>query len=264
MRPRSRAGPDPLTPLIAHPIGLRPEFPRRWRAFRGRAAALGLLFAAALLTGCSTPLHTWAVHTTATPRLTPFDSAGLTRDTVATFGLATPAALQGFGPGVGHALANALSQASPAIRAIPAYETLSRLNQRGLAAEYGDLVAGFARSGILERERLQRIGDALGAPYALQPGLAEFGQVIGDKFEIVGWKLLKTRLTTLRLWLQLWDTRTGQLLWESSGEVTVAAQLLTQEAAVPLEDIAQRLWSSMIQDDLLGGATRSRSLFDNR
>jgi hypothetical protein len=73
--------------------------------------------------------------------------------------------------------------------------------------------------------------------------------------------LLKTRLTTLRLWLQLWDTRTGQLLWESSGEATVAAQLLTQEASVSLEDIAQRLWSSIIQDDLLGGATRSRFLF---
>ena len=75
-------------------------------------------------------------------------------------------------------------------------------------------------------------------------------------------KLLKTRLTTLRLWLQLWDTRTGQLLWESSGEGTVAAQLLTQEsAAVSLEDIAQRLWSRIIQDDLLGGATRSRVFF---
>jgi hypothetical protein len=43
--------------------------------------------------------------------------------------------------------------------------------------------------------------------------------------------------------------------------VTVAAQLLSQESAVSLEDIAQRLWSSMIQDDLLGGVTRSRFLF---
>jgi hypothetical protein len=223
-----------------------------------------ILLAAALLVGCGTPLHTWDVHTAATPRLTPFDRAALERETVAVLGLAAPAALQGFGPSVGHALTGVLSQASPPIRAIPAYQTLSRLNEQGLAAQYGDLVAGFARSGILERDLLQRIGVRLGASYVLQPGLAEFGQIVGDKFEVAGWKLLKTRLTTLRLWLQLWDARTGQLLWESSGEVTVAAQLLTQDAAVSLEDIAQRLWSSMIQDDLLGGATRSRFLLDSK
>ena len=139
---------------------------------------------------------------------------------------------------------------------------MNRLNDQGLAVEYADLVSGFARSGILERERLRRIGEGLGIPYVLQPGLAEFTQVVGDKFEAMGFKLLKTRLTTLRLWLQLWDTRTGQILWESSGEITVATQLLTQEsAAVSLEDIAQRLWLRMIQDDLLGGRTRSRFLF---
>jgi hypothetical protein len=229
-----------------------------------RAAVTVALLAASPLVGCSTPLHTWDVHTAATPELAPFDRGALARDTVATLGLAAPAALQGFGPAMSQALASALAQASPPIRAIAAYQTLSRLNEQGLASEYGDLAAGFARSGILERERLQRIGAALSAPYALQPGLAEFAQIVGDKFEVMGWKLLKTRLTTLRLWLQLWDTRTGQLLWESSGEVTVAAQLLTQEASVSLEDIAQRLWSSMIQHDLLGGATSSRFLFGDR
>jgi hypothetical protein len=138
---------------------------------------------------------------------------------------------------------------SPFIWDMPTYEVVNRLNDRDLAAAYGDLLAGFARSGILDREPLRRLGAALDAPYVLQPGVAEFSQVVGDKFEVVGWKLLKTRLTTLRLWLQLWDTRTGQLLWEGSGEVTVAAQLLTQEASVSLEDIAQRLcraWSTTI------------------
>jgi len=86
---------------------------------------------------------------------------------------------------------------------------------------------------------------------------------VADKFEFAGFKAVKTRLMTLRLWLQLWDTRTGQILWESSGEVTVAAQLLTKEsAAVSLEDIAQTLWSRIIQDGLLGEVTSSRFFFD--
>jgi hypothetical protein len=220
-----------------------------------------LMLGAMLLASCSTPLHTWDMHTAATPRLIPFDRAALAREPVATFGPAAPAGLQGLGPVVGHGLAEALAQASPSIQAIPAYEVMGRLNEQGLAVEYGELVAGFARGGILERQHLQRIGAALGAPYVLQPGLAEYSQVLADKFEVLGLKLLKTRLTTLRLWLQLWDTRTGQLLWEASGEVTVAAQLLTQESVVSLEDIAQSLWSRIIQDDLLGGSTRSRIFF---
>jgi hypothetical protein len=136
---------------------------------------------------------------------------------------------------------------------------MSRLNEQGLAAEYADLVSGFARSGILERERLGRIASALGARYVLQPGLGAFSETLADKFEIAGWKVIRTRITTLRLWLQLWDTETGRMLWESGAEATVAAQLLTQESTVSLETIAGRLWVRMIQDSLLEGRTTSRS-----
>jgi hypothetical protein len=212
-----------------------------------------LVLAAALLTGCSSiPSHSWVMYTTSTPRPPSLDTAALGREPVATLGLAAPAGLQGFGPTLSYALNDALLQMSPPMRAIPAYETLNRLNDQGLAMEYGDLVSGFARSGILERGRLRRIGEALGSPYVLQPGFAQLNEAVGDKFEVAGFKLVKTRLTTLRLWLQLWDTRRGQMLWESSGEVTVAAQLLKGPAAVPLEDIAQKLWSRIIQDGLLG------------
>jgi hypothetical protein len=222
-----------------------------------------LVLAAAFLTSCSTPLYTSVVHTTSTPRSPSLDTAALARGPVATLGLAAPAALQGFGPPLSNALSDALSKMSPPIRAIPAYETLNRLNDQGLAVEYGDLVSGFARSGILERERLRRIGEALGSPYVLQPGLAQFDQAVADKFEIAGFKAVKTRLMTLRLWLQLWDTRTGQILWESSGEATVAAQLVTKEsAAVSLEDLAQRLWLRIIQDGLLSEKTRSWFFFN--
>jgi len=223
-----------------------------------------LVLAAAFLTSCSTPLYTAVVHINSTPRSPSLDTAALAREPVAILGLAAPAALQGFGPALSQALNDALSEMSPPIRAIPTYETLNRLNNQGLAMEYGDLISGFARSGILDRERLRRIGEGLGSPYVLQPGIAQFEQAVADKFEIAGFKAIKTRLMTLRLWLQLWDTRTGQILWESSGEVTVAAQLLTKEsAAVSLENVAQRLWSRIIRDGLLGEGTGSRFGFIN-
>jgi hypothetical protein len=230
---------------------------RRPSTRHGGAAILTL--SATLLASCSTPLHLWDTHITSTPHAASLDVSALEREPVAILGLVAPAGLQGLSASVGHALAAALEDISPPLRVVPIYETMSRLNEQGLAAEYADLVSGFARSGILERKHLGRIGSALGARYVLQPGLGAFTETLADKFEIAGWKLIRTRITTLRLWLQLWDTETGRMLWESGAEATDAAQLLTQESTVSLEKIAGRLWVRMIQDSLLEGRTTSRS-----
>jgi hypothetical protein len=96
----------------------------------------------------------------------------------------------------------------------------------------------------------------------LLPGLAQFEQVILDRFEIAGVKVIRTRVTVLRVWLQLWDTRTGHILWESAGDVATASEVVRHDRIVPVEAIAQKLWRRMLQDDLLEGGTGSRSLFD--
>jgi len=229
----------------------------RWPALTalrmpGHVGGALLAGAAILLAGC-TPLHLWETHTTATPRSPAFEVTALARAPVATLGLLAPAALQGFSAALAHALSSALAEASPSIRSLPSHETGNVLNAQGLAAEYAELLAGFGRSGLLERQGLQRIGAALGCRYVLLPGLAEFHHALLDRFEIAGLKLVQSRVTTLRLWLQLWDTPTGQLLWESAGEVTVASEILRRERTVPLDEIAQKLWRHMLQEDLLEG-----------
>lgn len=222
-----------------------------------RLAGLSLAFSAILLAGCSTPVHLSDSHTTSAPRSPALDVAGLTCQPVATLGPVAAPAIQGLSATVSYALTSALSQASPPIRTMPMPEMLNRLTDQGLAGEYVDMLAGAARGGVLERERLLRIGTALGSPYVLQPGLAEFNQTVLDKFEFTGVKIVRTRVLALRLWLQLWGTQTGHLLWESTGEVTVAVPILGVESTVPLATIAQKLWSRMIEDGLLGTNTES-------
>jgi hypothetical protein len=139
----------------------------------GRCHGTTLLFAAALLVGC-TPLYLSDTHTTSTPRSQVFDVAELSREPVATLGLVSPASLQGFNPPLSHALNAALSEVSPPIRGIAAHETVNMLNEKGQAAQYGALIAGFGRAGILEREPLQRIGSALSSRYVLLPGLGDY------------------------------------------------------------------------------------------
>jgi hypothetical protein len=207
--------------------------------------------------GCSTPFHLSDDHITSWPQSPFLDVAVLACKPVAALGVVAPGAAQGLSPTVSNALFTALSKASPPIRAIPIPEALNRLTDQGLAGEYAELVASYGRGGIPDRARLERIGAALGSRYVLQPGLAEFSQSVLDKFEFTGLKIVRTRVSTLRMWLQLWDAQTGHLLSESTGEITVAAPVLATESTVALDDIAQGLWSRMIKHDLLRSTSES-------
>jgi len=217
--------------------------------------------AAVLLIGC-TPLYRWDINTTSTARPPSFDIGELSHQPVATTGLVAPAALQGLSTSLSHALVKALADASPPVRVIPAYEIANALNDQGLATEYADLLSGFARAGIMEREHLRRIGSALGFRYVLLPGLAQFDHTILDRFEIAGVKVIRMRVTVLRVWLQLWDTRTGHIVWESAGEVATASDIVRHDRIIPMDEIARKLWQRMIQHDLLEGGTGSRTFLD--
>jgi hypothetical protein len=206
--------------------------------------------------GCSAPLHVSDAHVTSGPRSPSLDIAVLACQPVAILGVVAPGGIQGLGPTVSHALTTALSKASPPIRAVPTSEALNRLSDQGLAGEYAELLASYSRSGIPDRTRFQRIGAALGSRYVLQPGLGEFSQILVDKFEFGGLKIVRTRVSTLRLWLQLWDTQTAHILSESTGEVTVATPVVSSDSTVSLDDTARKLWSRMIKEDLLEGTSR--------
>jgi len=220
-----------------------------------RSASAVFLVTLPFLASC-TPLYSSDTHIDGTPKPQSFDVA----ERVAALDLIAPVSLQGLAPLFCNALSTALEEAHPPIRATSFRETGNRLNDRGLAGDYAKLVSGFAQSGILEHERLGRIGAALGSRYVLLPGLAEFDENVIDRFEAMGLKVVRNRVTTLRLWLELWDTKTGQNLWESSGEVTVVTAILAAKRTVPLDTIAESLWLRMIQAGLLGGQTRLRIL----
>jgi len=211
--------------------------------------------------GCDPP-YLSETYATSTPRPKSFDTSELMRAPVGVFLPVAPGNLQGFGPMLSHALSGAMAEVNPPIHEIAADEVLNRLTDQGLTAEYADLRAGFARNGILDRHRLQHIGLSLGVRYVLLPGLAQFSEEILDKYEAAGIKLLRNRVTTLRMWLQLWDAQSGHIFWESAGEVTVSTVLLSPKQTVPLEEAVQKLLFNMIQDGLLRGKTKTENYFD--
>lgn len=130
---------------------------------------------------------------------------------------------------------------------VPPHEALSRINQEGLAAPYAAMVSDYLRSGILTRDVLNKVGLALNAPYVFQPSMAAFSQTMSSRFSFFGLRLFQTRVTQLRLSAQLWDTRTGEIVWEASGEATVGAEDV-REFRLPFEEIAELLWRQILQE----------------
>ena len=216
----------------------------------GRIGGALLATVVTLLAGCGPP-YLSDTYASSTPKPTSFDTSDLARMPVVVLPFVAPGNFQGFSPTLSHALSGALAEATPPIREISTDETLNRLTDKGLATDYAEMREGFARNGMLDRQRLRRIGSGLGAQYVLLPGLAQFGEEILDKFEAAGIKLVRNRVTTLRLWLQLWDSQTGHIVWESSGEVTTASVFLSPKQTVALEQTAKKLLVRMIQDGLL-------------
>jgi hypothetical protein len=249
---------DHQKPLPASSETLDNRRPDKIRAARNGCFALLLM----VLAGCDPP-YLSETYATSTPKPKSFDTGELVRAPVGVFLPVVPGNLQGFGPTLSHALSGALAEVTPPIREIAVDEVLNRLTDQGLTAEYADLRAGFARNGVLDRHRLQRIGLSLGVHYMLLPGLAQFDEEILDKYEAVGIKLLRNRVTTLRIWLQLWDTQSGHIVWEASGEVTAATVFLSPKQTIAFEQVAKRLSVSMIQDELLGSRTETQVMQDH-
>ena len=228
----------------------------------GRIGRVLLTTAVMLLAGCDPP-YLSDTYATSTPKPASFDTADLARMPVVVLAFMAPGNLQGLGPTLSHAISGALAEVRPPIREISTDETLNQLTDKGLATEYADMRAGFARNGMLDRQRLRRIGLGLGSRYVLLPGVAEFNEEILDKYEAAGLKLLRNRVTTLRLWLQLWDSQTGHIVWESSGEATTATVFLSAKQTVALEQITKKLLVRMIQDGLLESKTETQLIQDH-
>lgn len=99
----------------------------------------------------------------------------------------------------------------------------------------------------MNRPVLDKVGRARNANDVFQPTLAAFSQSTSGRFSFFGLRLIQTRISILRLTVQLRETRSGKILWESSGEATLAGEDV-REFRIPFEEIAQHLWERMLKD----------------
>ena len=154
-------------------------------------------------------------------------------------------------------LGEVLRKVAPQIQVLSSRHSMSQINQQGLASEYTQMRVDAELSYILNRESLKRIGSALGARYVFQPRLAAFAQIMTDRWTFPGFGvlLMQTRSSDLRVSLQLWDAKTGELLWVSMAEGTLQSEAASRDY-VYFEDAARVALGGMIAD-LLNQKTAS-------
>ena len=111
---------------------------------------------------------------------------------------------------------------APEVRVVTLPETLGAINRAGLASDYRRMLEGYRDTGVLERDGLRRIGQATGVRYLVLLKLASFNQDMRERFSVLGLRLFQTLYANIRLYVQLWDSEQGTIVWEAVEELHYA------------------------------------------
>ena len=126
------------------------------------------------------------------------------------------------------AFTDALKQARPDLRIVTLPETLGIINRDGLVEEYKKMYEDSRLTGIFNRDTLRKISRQTGARYIAQLQLGGFTQTTQGLWGFLGFNLSITEITTLRLFLQIWDGENGTIVWEGSQELTLSSNQIKQ------------------------------------
>ncbi len=118
----------------------------------------------------------------------------------------------------------------PDLRVVPLPETLGEINRAGLAGEYRQMFEDYRLTGIFNRDTLLKVSHVTGVRYLAQLKLGGFRQESKNRWGAFGIRMLETKTTTLRLYLQIWDGENGLVAWEGAQELTSSHESLLEDA----------------------------------
>jgi hypothetical protein len=128
------------------------------------------------------------------------------------------------GPSMLLALVEALAKVMPAVPVVHPNLAASRINQAGVSAPYGEMMRSYDQTGILEHDALAAISEAIGARFVAVPLLVNFREESSTRLSMFGLRIGKTAASSIRLRLQIWDGRSGRIVWDGLSELTLAEE----------------------------------------
>lgn len=199
--------------------------------------------------GCTSSIYGWQVRTESTNMASSFSLASLHQEPIVLFSAITPPGLHGNEIMVASELGLVFRKLAPDWKVVSAQEAASHINRQGLATAYARMRVEYEQSDILNQDLLRQIGGVTGARYVFQPRVSAFTQTMTHRWSIplFSVRLVETRSSTMRVSLQLWDVKTGELLWASVAEGTMQNEALSQDP-VYFQDIARAAMGSLAMD----------------
>jgi hypothetical protein len=127
------------------------------------------------------------------------------------------------------AFTEVLQTMRPDLSVIALPQTLSAVNRQGLTREYRQMFEDYRLTGIFDCETLQKVAKVTKVRYLAQLKLGAFRQESKNRFGMLGLRLLETKISTIRLFLQIWDSQDGSVAWEGAQESTLSHESLAEE-----------------------------------
>ncbi|WP_020681413.1 hypothetical protein [Marinobacterium rhizophilum] len=141
--------------------------------------------------------------------------------------------------------ANTLARERPDIKVTTLPETLGAINKAGLATEYNRMFQDYRETGIFNRASLNRVGKATRARYLIQLNLANFRQESRGRFSMLGFRVYQTSHANIRLFIQIWDSTNGSIVWEGVEELNLA-QETSKEKTITFTSVVEASAQNLI------------------
>jgi hypothetical protein len=200
---------------------------------------VGLAGLLSLLSGCATP----QIHATSQTYTSSLKS-GAFRDGIAFVTPSTVTGQEEDRQALALAFAKVLHDQQPEVKSVPLPETLSAINRAGLTGKYKAMCEDYRQTGIFDRDALQDVAKVAGVRYVAQLKLAGFKQGSKGRWGALGFRVLETQLSDIRLFLQIWDSQDGSIAWEGVEELSYAKETLAEDTVTfktAVEETARRL-----------------------
>ncbi len=144
--------------------------------------------------------------------------------------------------------ARMLEEDRPQIHVVGLPETLSAINRAGLSDEYKQMYIDYSDTGIFKQPSLKKAGYVAGVRYLAQLKLSGFEQGSKGRFGMLGWRMVQTKQASIRLFLQVWDSENGAIVWEGTEELTYSNDSFSERPVtfqLVVEEVARNLLSKL-------------------
>ena len=176
-----------------------------------------ILFTCINIIGCSTQLYSNIEHNVHLLEKGELQKHGLT--------FITPTTITGMEEDKQYlalTFSHELKKLRPELKISDLSYTLGLINKSNFTDNYAKMYKGYRTTGIFNHKPLKMIGDLTNNRYLCQLKLSHFKAEAQGRWSVLGITMFDTEKANLRLFVQIWDSHKGLIVWEAAQEVTYA------------------------------------------